>query len=61
MNLIKKLWLVGLFLMSTLVVNYKANAAASTYGVSCSNTLWYSAWRYLSSIKPANYKSQRNG
>ena len=39
MNLIKKVWLIGLFLMSTLVVNYKANAAASTYGVSCSNTL----------------------
>ena len=38
MNLIKKLWLVGLFLMSTLAINYKANAAASTYGVSCSNT-----------------------
>ena len=38
MNLIKKLWLVGLFLMSTLAINFKANAAASTYGVSCSNT-----------------------
>ena len=38
MNLIKKLWLIGLFLMSTLAINFKAHAAASTYGVSCTNT-----------------------
>ncbi len=38
MNLIKKLWLSCLFVISTLAINYNAQGAASTYGVSCTNT-----------------------
>lgn len=38
MILIKKVWLLGLFVMSILTINYKAHSAASIYGVSCTNT-----------------------
>ncbi len=38
MNLIKKLWLTCLFVASTLAINYNVQGAASTYGVSCTNT-----------------------
>jgi len=38
MNLIKRLWLACLFVFSTLIINYNAHSAASTYGVSCTNT-----------------------
>ena len=40
MNLIRNLFLLCLFMLSTVGIQFKANAAASLYGLSCTNTAY---------------------